>query len=104
LVIHLRQDAVACFLRSENLVTSDVMHNHLKGLKNMPCILGLMKGGRAKLSDSQGLVKVKSFPPFWDDAMKLKPFLSSLRSVYLTMLQDAMSELHEGNDIDILRE
>jgi DNA mismatch repair protein MSH5 len=38
------------------------MHNHLKGLKNVPRLLGLMKDGRAKLSDWQGLVKVKFLP------------------------------------------
>lgn len=59
-VICARQDAVVCFLRSENLVVSNTMHNHLKGLKNVPRILGLMKDGRAKLSDWQGLVKVEA--------------------------------------------
>jgi len=46
---------------SENIVTSNAMHNHLKGFKNTPRILGLMKDGHAKLSDWQGLVKVKAF-------------------------------------------
>jgi DNA mismatch repair protein MSH5 len=61
-VIRSRQDAVACFfLRSENIVTSNAMHNLLKGFKNVPRLLGLMKDGRAKLLDWQGLVKVKAF-------------------------------------------
>ncbi|KAF8798995.1 hypothetical protein BYT27DRAFT_7177307 [Phlegmacium glaucopus] len=81
-VIRFRQDAVACFLRSENLVTSNTMHNHLKGLKNVPRILGLMKDGRAKLSEWQGLVKF---------------------TYCVTMLRDAMSELHEGNHVDVLK-
>ena len=63
-VIRSRQDAVVCFLRSENTVTSNAMHNHLKGLKNVPRLLGLIKDGRAKLSDWQGLVKVNFFQ-FW---------------------------------------
>jgi DNA mismatch repair protein MSH5 len=37
------------------------MHNHLKGIKNVPRMLGLLKMGRAKLSDWQGLVKVSCF-------------------------------------------
>jgi len=57
-VINARLDAVACFLSPENLVPSGVMHTHLKGIKNVPRILGLMRAGRAKLSDWQGLVKV----------------------------------------------
>lgn len=60
-VIRSRQDAVACFLRSENVATSNAMHNHLKGLKNVPRLLGLIKDGRAKLSAWQGLVKVNFF-------------------------------------------
>ena len=59
--IRSRQDAVACFLLSENTVTSNAMHNHLKGLKNVPRLLGLIKDGRAKLSDWQGIVKVSFF-------------------------------------------
>ena len=79
-VIRSRQDAVACFLRSENVATSNAMHNHLKGLKNVPRLLGLIKDGRAKLSDWQGLVKVNYFQ-FLNDVLKLRLFLSSLRSV-----------------------
>lgn len=60
-VINARLDAVACFLRSENLVPSSVMHSHLKGIKNVPRMLGLLKTGKAKLSDWQGLVKVSCF-------------------------------------------
>ena len=59
-VIRSRQDAVACFLRSENIVTSKAMHNLLKGFKNVPHLLGLMKDGRTKLLDWQELVKVKA--------------------------------------------
>jgi len=50
-VIRSWQDAVTCFMRSENIVTSNAMHNHLKGFKNAPRILGLMKDGHTKLSD-----------------------------------------------------
>lgn len=79
-VIRSRQDAVACFLRSENVATSNAMHNHLKGLKNVPRLLGLIKDGRAKLSDWQGLVKVK-FLRILNDVLKLRFILSSLRTV-----------------------
>jgi DNA mismatch repair protein MSH5 len=57
-VINARLDAVACFLSLENLVPCGVMHSHLKGIKNVPRILGLLNTGRAKLADWQGLVKV----------------------------------------------
>ena len=60
-VINARLNAVACFLSPENLVPASVMHTHLKGIRNVPRILGLLKTGRAKLSDWQGLVKVSCF-------------------------------------------
>jgi DNA mismatch repair protein MSH5 len=61
IVINARLDAVACFVSPENLETSIVMHSHLNGIKNVPRMLGLLKTGRAKLSDWQGLVKVLYF-------------------------------------------
>lgn len=57
-VIKARHDAVACFVASENLVPSYTMNGHLKGIKNVPRILEIMRSGKAKMSDWQGLVKV----------------------------------------------
>jgi len=57
-VINARQDAVECFLHVENLATADIMQDHLRGVKNMPRTLRIMKSGRAKVSDWQALVKV----------------------------------------------
>ena len=53
-----RHDAVECLLRPENLGISDSMRNHLKGFRNIPRILRIMKSGKAGLYDWQGLVKV----------------------------------------------
>jgi MutS domain III len=53
-----RHDAVECFTRPENLVAVDLMHNHLKGLKNTPKILKALISGKAQLFDWQGFVKV----------------------------------------------
>lgn len=60
-VITARHDAVAAFLRPENLVTANAMHNHLKGIKNVPRILGSLSSGKARISDWQGVLKVGSF-------------------------------------------
>jgi len=57
-VITARHDAVACFLRPENLVTTAAMHSHLKGIKNVPRILGTIRCGKAGVGQWQGLVKV----------------------------------------------
>lgn len=48
-------------MSAENLEPAHAMHNHLKGIKNVPRILGVMRTGRAKVSDWQGLVKVGFF-------------------------------------------
>ena len=60
-VITARHDAVAAFLRPENLVTANAIHNHLKGIKNVPRILGSLRSGKARISDWQGIVKVGPF-------------------------------------------
>lgn len=57
-VINSRHDAVECFSRADNIVTATAMHNHLKGLKNIPRIMKLLKVGKAGLLDWEGLVKV----------------------------------------------
>jgi DNA mismatch repair protein MSH5 len=57
-IIKARHDAVACFVSAENLVPAHTMHGHLKGIKNVPRILEIMRSGKAKMSDWQGLVKV----------------------------------------------
>ena len=58
-VITARHDAVACFMRPENINTANSMHNHLKGIKNVPKVLGALNSGKAKISDWLGLVKVR---------------------------------------------
>ncbi|KAF8957258.1 hypothetical protein BDZ97DRAFT_2079293 [Flammula alnicola] len=81
-VIKSRQDAVGCFVRSENVATANLLHHHLKGIKNMPRIMSLMKDGKAKLADWQGLVKF---------------------TFHGTMLRDSLSELHQGSNVDVVK-
>lgn len=57
--INARHDAVTCFVRPENLTISNSMHSHLYGIKNVPRIVQLMRSGKAKVYDWQGLVKVR---------------------------------------------
>ncbi|KAH8114747.1 muts domain V-domain-containing protein [Phellopilus nigrolimitatus] len=56
-IITARHDTVECLNRPENIVTADAMHNHLKGLKNIPRTLRQLKSGKASLYEWQGLVK-----------------------------------------------
>ncbi|KII86749.1 hypothetical protein PLICRDRAFT_164045 [Plicaturopsis crispa FD-325 SS-3] len=80
-VINARHDALACFLRPENLVTSDVMHNHLKGIKNVPRIMCAMRAGKAGISEWQGLVKF---------------------AFHSAMIRDALTELHQAGHVEII--
>jgi len=56
--IRARHDAIDCFLKAENHSATNALHSHLKGIKNVPRTLNILKTGRAKVSDWQGLVKV----------------------------------------------
>ncbi|KIY71247.1 hypothetical protein CYLTODRAFT_346399 [Cylindrobasidium torrendii FP15055 ss-10] len=80
-VIHSRHDAVACFVRPDNSTAVASLHGHLKGIKNVPRMLGILKDGRGKLSDWQGLVKF---------------------AFHCAMLKDALTELNQAGDIDIV--
>ena len=82
-VITARHDAVACFLRSENLVTAAAMHSHLKGIKNVPRILGAMRSGKAGVGEWQGLVKVG------DPAMENHKYRFLLWTVHLPFCYDS---------------
>lgn len=57
-VIRQRHDTVACFILPENLTAVNSLNGHLKGIKNVPRMLGILKAGRGKATDWQGLVKV----------------------------------------------
>jgi DNA mismatch repair protein MSH5 len=57
-VINTRHDAVSVLLRPENQVSVDAMHSHLKGLKNVPRLLGILRAGKATIVEWQSLVKV----------------------------------------------
>lgn len=99
-VIQARHDAVACFLRPENLATSGVMHAQLKGVKNIPKILGVMKAGKGKVSDWQVLVKVCSNNSSGDahGNRLLRQF-----TFHALMLRDALTELNHTSGVPILK-
>ncbi|KAJ7610685.1 DNA mismatch repair protein MutS [Mycena rosella] len=81
-VIKARHDAVACFMSSENMVPAHAMHGHLKGIKNVPRILEIMRSGKAKMSDWQGLVKF---------------------TFHSAMLRDNLTELHQAAGVEIVK-
>ncbi|KAJ6585066.1 DNA mismatch repair protein MutS [Mycena capillaripes] len=81
-VIEARHDAVACFISSENLVPAYAMQGHLKGIKNVPRILEIMRSGKAKMSDWQGLVKF---------------------TFHSAMLRDNLTELHQASNVAIVK-
>ncbi|KIM43410.1 hypothetical protein M413DRAFT_436269 [Hebeloma cylindrosporum] len=79
--IKARHDAVECFLRPENIATAARLHNHLKGIKNMPRIMNLLRDGKGRVSEWQGLVKF---------------------TFHATMLRDSLSELHQASQVEVL--
>ncbi|KAI5123127.1 hypothetical protein M0805_001482 [Coniferiporia weirii] len=81
-VISGRHDVVECLTRPENIVTSDAMHNHLKGLKNVPRTLRLLKSGRANLNEWQGLIKF---------------------TFHAALLKEALAELNHVDEVEILK-
>ncbi|KAK0221916.1 DNA mismatch repair protein MutS [Armillaria fumosa] len=80
-VIGSRHDAVECFMRVENVGSTSSLNGHLKGIKNVPRILGILKDGRGKISDWQGLVKF---------------------TFHCAMLKDALTELHAASHVDVV--
>ncbi|KAK0503937.1 DNA mismatch repair protein MutS [Armillaria luteobubalina] len=81
-VIGSRHDAVECFMRVENVGSTSSLNGHLKGIKNVPRILGILKDGRGKISDWQGLVKF---------------------TFHCAMLKDALTELHATSHVDVIK-
>ncbi|KAF7288536.1 DNA mismatch repair protein 5 [Mycena chlorophos] len=81
-VIKARHDAVECFMSSENLVPASAIEGHLKGIKNVPRILEIMRSGKAKMRDWQGLVKF---------------------TFHSAMLRENLSELHSSGGVDIVK-
>ncbi|KAG2153131.1 DNA mismatch repair protein MutS [Suillus bovinus] len=81
-VIAARHDAIECFLHPENLAPASALQTHLKGIKNIPRILGLLQSGKAGVGDWQGLVKF---------------------TYHSAMLRDALAELHGGDRVEIVQ-
>ncbi|KAJ3802460.1 muts domain V-domain-containing protein [Lentinula aff. detonsa] len=81
-VINSRHDAVECFLRPENIATANALNGHLKGIKNVPRMLSILRSGKAKVAEWQGLVKF---------------------TVLCAMLKETLTELHEASNLDVVR-
>ncbi|KAG1801295.1 DNA mismatch repair protein MutS [Suillus subaureus] len=81
-VIAARHDAIECFLHPENLAPASTLQTHLKGVKNIPRILGLLQSGKASVGDWQGLVKF---------------------TYHSAMIRDALAELHGGDQVEVVR-
>ncbi|KAF5315435.1 hypothetical protein D9619_007366 [Psilocybe cf. subviscida] len=81
-VIEARHDAVECFSLPENISTVNSLQNHLKGIKNLPRTMNLMKEGKGKITDWQNLVKF---------------------TYHATMLRGSLSELHQASGVTIVK-
>ncbi|KAG1765597.1 DNA mismatch repair protein MutD [Suillus placidus] len=81
-VIAARHDAIECFLHPENLAPASALQTHLKGIKNIPRILGLLQSGKAGVGDWQGLVKF---------------------TYHSAMIRDALADLHGADQVAVVR-
>jgi DNA mismatch repair protein MSH5 len=99
-VITARHDAVASFLRPENLVIAATMHNHLKGIKNVPRILGAMRNGKAGVREWQGLVKVGDLATVWKASAN---YCYGQFTFHSAMIRDTLNELHQAAGIEIIK-
>ncbi|OAX42862.1 hypothetical protein K503DRAFT_274375 [Rhizopogon vinicolor AM-OR11-026] len=77
-----RHEAIECFLHQENLAPASALQTHLKGIKNIPRILGLLRSGKAGIGDWQGLV---------------------MFTYHSAMLRDTLGELHQGDQVEVVR-
>jgi len=97
-VIKSRHDAVGCFMRSENIATATQLHNHLKGIKNIPRIMNLLRGGKGRVSEWQGLVKVRvPLIRIWIQILSAGQF-----TFHATMLRDSLSELYQASQVELM--
>lgn len=99
-IIEGRHDAVACFMRPENTTIASSMHNHLHGIKNVPKAMESMRSGKAKLSDWQGIMKVRTA-----SRCTLTKVDSSYHkfAYHSVLLRDTLTELSHTSGIDIVR-
>ncbi|EJC98525.1 uncharacterized protein FOMMEDRAFT_96519 [Fomitiporia mediterranea MF3/22] len=81
-VIAARHDAVECLTMPENIVTADAMCSHLKGLRNVPRTMRLLKTGKAGLNEWQGLVKF---------------------TFHASLIKEALMELNHIGEIEMLK-
>jgi hypothetical protein len=58
-VIAARHAAVACFVDPDNITTAGDIQGHMSGIKNTPRAFKMLKSGRGKVQDWQGVVKVR---------------------------------------------
>ena len=100
-IIESRHDAVACFMRPENLTIANSMHNHLHGIKNVPKTVETIKSGKAKILDWQAIMKVST--PSAGSRFSINPHGCFQFAYYSVLLRDALSELSNTSGIDILR-
>ena len=96
--INARHNAVGCFLRSENIATATQLHNHLKGIKNMPRIMNQLRDGKGRISEWQGLVKVRILSIY----VLLQISSTTQFTFHATMLRDSLSELHQASQVDVI--
>jgi len=99
-VIAARHAAVACFVNPDNITTADDIQGHLSGIKNTPRILKILRSGRGKVKDWQGIVEVRAEVTA-ASCITLIPVTQF--AFHAAMIRDSLAELIHANHADILK-
>ncbi|KAF9783468.1 muts domain V-domain-containing protein [Thelephora terrestris] len=81
-IIAARHAAVACFVNPDNITTAGDIQGHMSGIKNTPRAFKMLKSGRGKVQDWQGVVKF---------------------AFHAAMIRDSLAELVHANHVDVLK-
>jgi len=101
-VIKARHDTIDCFNRADNQMSVNELNGHLQGIKNVPRMLGILKSGRGKATDWQGLVKVcKCMAP---QMLSVPANRVTQFTFHCAMIKDALHDLNEAGSIPIVSE
>lgn len=99
-IIAARHAAVACFIDPNNITTADDIQGHLSGIKNAPRVFKMLKSGRGKIKDWQGVVQVRTATA---SISSIKIDSSIQFAFHAAMIRDSLTELIHANHVDVLK-
>jgi DNA mismatch repair protein MSH5 len=102
-VIAARHAAVACFIDPNNIATADDIQGHLSGIKNAPRVFKMLKAGRGKVKDWQGVVEVRTIATVLHALSSTKLDPPTQFAFHAAMIRDSLTELIHANHVDVVK-